>query len=89
MDEVAPQQIVDSVDEWMRPGSFEPDVPAEVALTGSDRHEAATRLEDDPGLLGIYVNLPESADNPLQGLKEFANLRALAIEVFIDGVVAT
>ena len=89
MDEVPVEQIVDSVNEWMSPGSFEPDVPAQVVLTRSDRHEAAARLEDDPGLLCIHVNPPEASDSPRQVLKELANLRAFAFEVFIDCVVTT
>jgi len=89
MDEVPAEQRVDSVNSWMSSGSLEPDVPAKVAPARSDRDEAAPRLEDDPGLLCIYMNSSEAADGPHQMLKELANLWALAFKVFVDSVVTT
>ena len=89
MDEVSAKQRVDSINEWMSSRSFKPDVPAQVAPARSDRDEAAAGLKDDPGLLGIHMNPSEAADGPYQMLKELANLRALAFEVFIDSVVTT
>ena len=77
------------MNERMSSWSFEPDVPAQVSFARCDRYEPAASLEDDPGLLCIYVNRPKPAHNPHQVLKELANLRALVFEVFINSVVTT
>ena len=55
-------------------------------MTATNR---AARLEDDPRFLGIYVDPSEPAHSADQGLKELANLRAFAFEVFINVVVST
>jgi hypothetical protein len=89
VDEVAVEQGVDSVNQRMRSTSLEPDMTAKMAFAGSDCHKPATRLEDDPGLLGIYMNRPDCAHREHQRLKDSADLWTLAFEVFINCVLAT
>jgi len=89
VDEVAAEQRIDSVNQGMSSWSFEPDMPAQVAVARCDRYEPAPRLKDNPGLLCIYVNRPKATHSQDQGLKELANLRALVLEVFINSVVTT
>jgi len=89
VDEVAVEQRIDPVDQTMRSTPFEPDVPSEMTLARSDSYEPATRLKDDPCLLGIYVDRPDRAHSEHQRIKDFADLRALAFEVFLDCVIST
>src|SRR5262245_30971160 len=85
--EVAIEQGFNSMYQRMRPAVVEPKMTAEVVLAGSDGHKAATCLEDDPGFLSIYVNGSNFTHCKHQSLKDIADLRALAFEVFIDRMV--
>jgi hypothetical protein len=86
VDEVAVKQRLDSVNQRVGSGPFEPDVPAQVVLSRSNRYKAAAGLKYDSGLLRIDVHLAEAANGLRQCLKEFPNLRILILEVFNNGM---